>query len=62
MTKTSVVVADSFSRGNSNDVHCEKLHLDIMKNVFAKSMVQHWDKETLEVLGGFQDSARQSRC
>lgn len=60
--KLFVVVADSFARGNSSDVQCEKFQLDIMKNVFAKSMVQHQDRETDSVLGGFQDSARQSHC
>jgi len=57
-----MVVADSFARGNSNNVQCEKFQLDIMKNVFAEGRVPHWDRETDSVLGGFQDLDGQSHC
>lgn len=55
-----MVVADSFARGNSSDVQRKKFQLDITKKVFAKRVVQLWDRETDSILGGFQDSARQS--
>lgn len=60
--KLSVVVADSFARGNSSDVQRKKFQLDITKKVFTKSVVQLRDRETDSILGGFQDSARQSHC
>lgn len=53
--KILLITANSFARGNSRNVQCNKMQLGIRKE-------QHQDRETDSILRGFQDSARQSHC